>query len=306
MGTSTALRSQQSQSDDSLSTYLHEISRYPLLDRDAEAVIAARAAQGDAEAIERLVCSNLRFVVSVAKKYRDQGLSMSDLINEGNIGLIRAAEKFDAQKGVKFITYAVWWIRQAMIAALATQAHVVRVPTNRAGTLRRLRRSAASLQQELGREPTRHELADQFGVTEEDVDLAMTVGNRCVSLDAPVASGQDASLMDFLSGDAGDGNEEESEASARAEWISSSLGSLPEREAQILRMHFGFDGDGPMTLEDIGASLGITRERVRQVRDKALSRLRKSPTAARVAPRRRGSTSSAWQGDSASWKVLSR
>jgi RNA polymerase primary sigma factor len=306
MGPSTALGMRPSFTDASLSTYLHEISRYPLLDRETESALATKAALGDEEAVKRLVCSNLRFVVSVAKKYRDRGLSMADLVNEGNIGLMRAAEKFDGDKGVKFITYAVWWIRQAMLAALASQAHVVRVPTNRAGALRRLRHSASVMQQELGREPTRHELAERLGVPEEDVDLAMTVGSRCISLDAPVGAGHDASLVNFLTGDAGEGNDEEAEASARAEWISASLGTLPEREAKILRMHFGFDGNEAMTLEDIGASMGITRERVRQVRDKALSRLRKSPSAARVAPRKKGSISSAWHGDSASWKVLAR
>jgi RNA polymerase primary sigma factor len=306
MGSSTALDMRPSFSDESLSTYLHEISRFPLLDRDTETVLATKAARGDEEAVERLVCANLRFVVSVAKKYRDRGLSMSDLVNEGNIGLMRAAEKFDGDKGVKFITYAVWWIRQSMLAALAAQAHVVRVPTNRAVALRRLRRSASVMQQELGRDPTRHELAEQLGVPEEDVDLAMTVGSRCVSLDAPVGAGQGASMMDLLAGDPVDGDDDEAEASARADWLSASLSSLPERESRILRMHFGFDGDAPMTLEDIGTSMGITRERVRQVRDKALSRLRKLPSAVRVAPRPRGATSSAWQGDSASWKVLTR
>jgi RNA polymerase primary sigma factor len=278
-----ALRPSSSATVDSLTAYLQEIGRYPLLEREAEVALAARARSGDGTALNELVCANLRFVVTVAKKYRDQGLSLSDLINEGNIGLLRAAEKFDGEKGVRFITYAVWWIRQAMIAALSSQAHAVRVPAHRAGALRRLRRSAGTLRQELGREPTRRELADGAGVSEEEIDSSMSIANPYVSLDAPIGDSDDSSLVDRLAADGGDATDEELEASARAEWIRSALGSLRERDAHILRKHFGFDGAEPMTLEDIGAEMGITRERVRQIRDRALSRLRRLPAAARLA-----------------------
>jgi RNA polymerase primary sigma factor len=275
----TALRSAPSAPVDSLSAYLKEIGRYPLLDLDAEVALAARAREGDSTALNELVCANLRFVVTVAKKYRDQGLSLADLINEGNVGLIRAAEKFDGEKGVRFITYAVWWIRQAMIAALSSQAHAVRVPAYRAGALRHLRRSAGALRQELGREPTRRELAEGAGVSEGEIDSSMPIANAYVSLDAPLGTDDESSLIDRLAGDPGDATDEELEASARAEWIRSALGELRERDAMILRKHFGFDGEEPMTLEDIGAEMGITRERVRQIRDRALSRLRRSPSA---------------------------
>jgi RNA polymerase primary sigma factor len=281
----STIRSASPGSVDSLSAYLQDIGRYPLLDRDSEAALAAGARRGDAAALDKLVCSNLRFVVSVAKGYRDRGLSLADLINEGNVGLIRAAEKFEAEKGVRFITYAVWWIRQAMIAALSSQAHTVRVPTHRAGALRRLRRSAGSLRQKLGREPTRREIADSAGVTEDEIDSSMAIASPYVSLDEPMSSDNESCLIDRLTGNPGEATDEELEASARAEWIRAALGQLRERDATVLRKSFGFDGDEAMTLEEIGATMGITRERVRQIRDRALSQLRKLPSAVSVSPR---------------------
>jgi RNA polymerase primary sigma factor len=263
------------------------------------------ARNGDASALDQLVCGNLRFVVAVAKKYRDHGLSLADLINEGNIGLMRAAEKFDAEKGVRFVTYAVWWIRQAMIAALSSQAHTVRVPAHRAGALRRLRQSAGALRQELGREPTRRELAVGAGVTEIEIDSSMPIANSYVSLDAPLGNNEEISLVDRLAGESGDVTGEELEASARAEWIRAALGQLRERDALVLRKHFGFDGEEPMTLEDIGGSMGITRERVRQIRDRALSRLRRLPTAGVVAPGGRAEESS-WQPSADDRYLISR
>jgi RNA polymerase primary sigma factor len=233
----------------SLDQYLRDISAYPLISRDEEAHLARHIRKGEQEALDKLVRSNLRFVVSVAKKYQNQGVSLSDLINEGNLGLIRAAHKFDETKGIKFISYAVWWIRQAILQALAEQSRIVRVPLNRAGTLHRIGKRANALLQELGRDATHAEIANGMDITEEEVAKTMAISQTHLSLDAPLTPGEDNRLLDYLS-------------------------HLKERESKILRLYFGLDGSEPMTLEEIGALLGITRERVRQIKEKALSRLR--------------------------------
>ena len=258
----------------SLDQYLRDISAYPLITREEEAELARRIRVGDQSALDKLVRSNLRFVVSVAKKYQNQGVSLSDLINEGNLGLIRAAHKFDETKGIKFISYAVWWIRQAILQALAEQSRIVRVPLNRAGTLHRIGKRANTLLQELGREATHAEIAEGMELTEEEVAKTMAISQGHLSLDAPLTPGEDNRLLDYLADDVSLAPDEQTYEKALTEAIEESLSSLKEREAKILRLYFGLDAEEPMTLEQIGALLGITRERVRQIKEKALSRLR--------------------------------
>jgi RNA polymerase primary sigma factor len=258
----------------SLDQYLKDISQYPLISRDEEAALARRIRVDDQEALDKLVRSNLRFVVSVAKKYQNQGVSLSDLINEGNLGLIRAAHKFDETKGIKFISYAVWWIRQAILQALAEQSRIVRVPLNRAGTLHRIGKRAAALLQELGREATHAEIAHGMDITEEEVAKTMSISQATLSLDAPMAPGEDNKLLDYLPDTVNPTPDEQIFVKALTESIEEALSHLKERESKILRLYFGLDGNEPMTLEEIGALLGITRERVRQIKEKALSRLR--------------------------------
>lgn len=258
----------------SLDQYLRDISAYPLISREDEVELARRIRDGDQEALDKLVRSNLRFVVSVAKKYQNQGVSLSDLINEGNLGLIRAAHKFDETKGIKFISYAVWWIRQAILQALAEQSRIVRVPLNRAGTLHRIGKRANMLLQELGREATHAEIADGMDITEEEVAKTMSISQAHLSLDAPLSPGEDNKLLDYLPDNLNPTPDEQTFEKALTESIEAALGSLKEREAKILRLYFGLDGSEAMTLEEIGARLGITRERVRQIKEKALSRLR--------------------------------
>jgi RNA polymerase primary sigma factor len=260
--------------DGSLDQYLRDISAYPLIGREEEVRLAQRIRLGDAEALDKLVRSNLRFVVSVAKKYQNQGVALADLINEGNLGLIRAAHKFDETKGIKFISYAVWWIRQAILQALAEQSRIVRVPLNRAGTLHRIGKRANALLQELGREPTHEEIAEEMDITEDEVAKTISISQTHLSLDAPLTPGEDNRLLDYLPDNLNPTPDEQTFEKALTEAIEESLSSLKEREAKILRLYFGLDGEDPMTLEQIGALLGITRERVRQIKEKALSRLR--------------------------------
>jgi RNA polymerase primary sigma factor len=260
--------------DGSLDQYLREISRYPLITQDEEVRLAQRIRTGEEEALDKLVRSNLRFVVSVAKKYQNQGVSLSDLINEGNLGLIRAAHKFDETKGIKFISYAVWWIRQAILQALAEQSRIVRVPLNRAGTLHRISRRSSALEQELGRQPTAAEVAEGMDIEVAEVEKTLSISQNHVSLDAPLTPGEENRLLDYLPDTQNPGPDAETFEHALTQSIEEVLRSLKEREAMILRLYFGLDGPEPMTLEEIGSRLGITRERVRQIKEKALSRLR--------------------------------
>ena len=218
--------------------------------------------------------SNLRFVVSVAKKYQNQGVPLPDLINEGNLGLIRAAHKFDETKGIKFISYAVWWIRQAILQALAEQSRIVRVPLNRAGALHRIGRRSSALLQELGREPTVDEIAEGLDISQEEVERTLAISQSHLSLDAPLTPGEDNRLLDYLPDQYSPGPEDEAYEHALKKTIEEALATLKEREAKILRLYFGLDDQEPMTLEEIGSLLGITRERVRQIKEKALVRLR--------------------------------
>ena len=258
----------------SLDQYLRDISVFPLINREQEVELAQKIRGDDQEALDTLVRSNLRFVVSVAKKYQNQGVSLSDLINEGNLGLIRAAHKFDETKGIKFISYAVWWIRQAILQALAEQSRIVRVPLNRAGTLHRIGKRASALLQELGREATHAEIANGTDLTEEEVAKTMAISQIHLSLDAPMTPGEDNRLLDYLPDTTNQTPDEETFDKALTESIALALSGLKEREAKILRLYFGLDGSEPMTLEQIGTVLNITRERVRQIKEKALSRLR--------------------------------
>jgi RNA polymerase primary sigma factor len=260
--------------ESSLDQYLKEISAYKLLTREEEVDLAQRIRKGEEEALDRLVRSNLRFVVSVAKKYQNQGVALSDLINEGNLGLIRAAHKFDETKGIKFISYAVWWIRQAILQALAEQSRIVRVPLNRAGALHRIGKRSAMLLQELGREPTVEELADELDISEDEVRRTLSLSQTHLSLDAPLTPGEDNRLLDYLPDQFAAGPDDETYDRALLDTVEEALGSLKEREAKILRLYFGLEAQEPMTLEEIGSLLGITRERVRQIKEKALLRLR--------------------------------
>jgi RNA polymerase primary sigma factor len=270
----TTPRRRASVEDGSLDQYLRDIAKYPLISREDEADLARRIRAGEQEALDKLVRSNLRFVVSVAKKYQNQGVSLSDLINEGNLGLIRAGTKFDETKGIKFISYAVWWIRQSILQALAEQSRIVRVPLNRAGALHRIGKRASALLQELGREATHAEIAEGMDITEEEVAKTMSISQVHLSLDAPLTPGEDNRLLDYLADTVSPTPDEQTIEKALTKAIEESLDSLKEREAKILRLYFGLDEHEPMTLEEIGVLLGITRERVRQIKEKALSRLR--------------------------------
>ncbi len=260
--------------DGSLGQYLREIARYPLIDRDEEARLARGIRRGDEGALDKLVRSNLRFVVSVSKKYQNQGVPLSDLINEGNLGLIKAARRFDETKGIKFISYAVWWVRQAILQALAEQSRIVRVPLNRAGMLHRISKQRSTLVQELGREPTAAEIAESLGSDPEEVEETMAVARSHLSLDAPMVPGEDSCLMDCLPDHLSPGPDEETYERALTDTLSHALDTLEAREARVLRLYFGLGDEAPMSLEEIGRNLGITRERVRQIKEKALERLR--------------------------------
>jgi RNA polymerase primary sigma factor len=258
----------------SLDIYLREISRYPLITKADEVTLARGIRKGDEEALNTLVRSNLRFVVSVAKKYQNQGVSLADLINEGNLGLIRAAGKFDETRGIKFISYAVWWIRQSILQALAEQSRIVRVPLNRAGTLYRIGRRTSALQQELGRDPTAREVAEGMDMAVEEVERTMVISQAHLSLDAPVTKGEDNRLLDYIPDQNGPRPDAQAYAHALTETIDICFESLREREAKILRLYFGLDSPESKTLEQIGGMMGITRERVRQIKERALQRLR--------------------------------
>ena len=261
-------------SDGSLDQYLREISRYPLLDRDEEVRLAQGIRRGEEEALDKLVRSNLRFVVTVSKKYQNQGVPLPDLINEGNLGLIRAARKFDETRGIKFISYAVWWIRQAILQALAEQSRIVRVPLNRAGVLHRIAKRKAMLVQELGREPTATEIAEEVDLPREEVERTLAIASAHVSLDAPAGPGEDGRLLDYLPDRVSPGPDEPILEKALTEALEAALATLHPREAKVLRLYFGLGDEGPMSLERIGSGMGVTRERVRQIKQQALGRLR--------------------------------
>jgi RNA polymerase primary sigma factor len=266
----------------SLDLYLHEINKTPLLTREQERDLARRIHKGDQKALDGLVKANLRFVVSIAKQYSNQGLSLEDLINEGNLGLIKAAHRFDEERGFKFISYAVWWIRQAMLQALAEHSRIVRLPLNRAGTLYRIGKASRQLDQELGRQPSPEEIAKRLNISIEEVEDTMVIANTHVSLDDPYSADKDdTALVDYLTDENQAAPDEDTYVSALSDDLEKALGPLTDRERMILSLYFGLGGDEPMTLEDIGKKLHLTRERIRQIKEKAIQRLRHS-TRARV------------------------
>jgi RNA polymerase primary sigma factor len=259
---------------DILDQYLYEVSKTPLLTSQQEIAIAKRVRAGDEEAMQELVKRNLRFVISVAKKYQNRGLALTDLIGEGNVGLLTAARKFDPDQGVKFISYAVWWIRQAILASLARQGRTVRVPLNRTADLSRIVRTAENLRQELRREPTPEEIAQSTGLSVDVVQSLAALNTSDVRLDAPLDPEGDRSLIErFIADEQGD-PEAQAMDKFLSEEIENALRTLPPRDAKVLRLYFGLDGGREHTLEEIGGMLGVTRERVRQLRDRALKRLR--------------------------------
>lgn len=259
---------------DILDQYLYEVSQTPLLTTPQEIAIAKLVRAGDPEAMQELVKRNLRFVISVAKKYQNRGLPLTDLIGEGNVGLLTAARKFDPDQGVKFISYAVWWIRQAILASLARQGRTVRVPLNRTADLSRIVRTAEALRQELRREPTPEEIGHATGLSLEVVQSLAALNTSDVRLDAPLDPEGDRSLIErFIADDRADAEEEAMDRFLTDE-IETALATLPARDAKVLRLYFGLDGGREHTLEEIGGMLGVTRERVRQLRDRALKRLR--------------------------------
>ena len=259
---------------DILDQYLFEVSQTPLLTPQQEMAIARLVRAGDPEAMQELVKRNLRFVISVAKKYQNRGLALSDLIGEGNLGLLTAARKFDPDQGVKFISYAVWWIRQSILAALARHGRTVRVPLNRTADLSRITRTAETLRQDLRREPTPEEIADSTGLAVDVVRSLAALNTAEVRLDAPLDPEGERSLIDrFIAEEQGDPEERAMERFLE-EQVEIALRSLAPRDAKVLRLYFGLDGGREHTLEEIGGMLGVTRERVRQLRDRALKRLR--------------------------------
>ncbi len=260
--------------DESLDQYLQEIGEVDLLTADEEVTLAKRIKKGDQDALEKLTKANLRFVVSVAKQYQNQGLSMGDLINEGNLGLIKAAKRFDETKGFKFISYAVWWIRQAILQALAEQSRIVRLPLNRVGALHKIGKASSGLEQEFGREPSPGEIADELDMTDYEVMDTLKISSRHLSLDAPFNEGEDNSLLDVLDDpEQLDPDEPLLDDSLKRE-IEKALATLTPREAEVISLYFGINREHSLTLEEIGERFGLTRERVRQIKEKAISRLR--------------------------------
>ncbi len=259
----------------SLEKYLQEIGKVDLLTPEEEVDLAKRIKQGDQIALEKLTKANLRFVVSVAKQYQNQGLSLSDLINEGNLGLIKAAQRFDETRGFKFISYAVWWIRQSILQALAEQSRIVRLPLNKVGSLNKINKAFSMLEQTYEREPSSEELAAQLEISPEEVETTLGVAARHVSMDAPFVEGEDNSLLDVLANKATPGTDSalEYKESLRRE-IDRSLGTLTERQCDVIKLYYGIGVEHPMSLEDIGEKFGLTRERVRQIKDKAINKLR--------------------------------
>ncbi len=258
----------------SLDKYLQEIGKVDLLTPDEEVDLAKRIRDGDQLALEKLTKANLRFVVSVAKQYQNQGLSLGDLINEGNLGLIKAGQRFDETRGFKFISYAVWWIRQSILQALAEQSRIVRLPLNRVGSLNKISKTFSELEQKYEREPSPDELAEVLDVSTSEVVDTMKISGRHISMDAPFIQGEDNRLLDVLEND----NEETPDSglmndSLRRE-VQRALSTLTQREADVISFYFGLNGEHAMTLEEIGERFNLTRERVRQIKEKAIRRLR--------------------------------
>ena len=260
---------------EALEKYLQEIGKEQLVSADEEVELAQRIKKGDRKALERLTKANLRFVVSVAKQYQNQGLSLPDLINEGNLGLIKAAEKFDETRGFKFISYAVWWIRQSILQAIAEQSRIVRLPLNQIGALGKISKELNRFEQEHERRPSAEELSETIDLPEEKIDEAMSVGARHVSVDAPFADGEDNSLLDIMVNDSAPMADSELVQESLKTEIDKALSVLSYREREIIKAYYGL-GQTERTLDEIGNRFGLTRERVRQIREKAIRRLKTS------------------------------
>ena len=258
-----------------LDKYLQEISKEELISVEEEVELAQRIKKGDTRALERLTRANLRFVVSVAKQYQNQGLSLPDLINEGNVGLIKAAEKFDETRGFKFISYAVWWIRQSILQAIAEQSRIVRLPLNQVGSVNKINRVLSKFEQENERRPSIDEISEHLDLPKDKIDEAMSVNGRHVSVDAPFADGEDNTLLDVLVGDDTPATDRELVVESLRSEINTALKILTVRERNVIEAFFGINCQ-EMTLEEIGAKFGLTRERVRQIKEKAIRRLREN------------------------------
>lgn len=257
----------------SLDKYLQEIGRVELISPEEEVVLARRIKSGDNEALKKLVNANLRFVVSVAKQYQNQGISLPDLINEGNLGLMKAAQRFDETRGFKFISYAVWWIRQAILQALAEQARIVRLPVNKIGSINRINRAFARLEQEFEREPSSLEIAENLEMIPEDVKEALKTNGRTVSMDAPISAEEDNNMYDLLQSTDTPSPDRNLINESLAYEIERALSTLSSRESKVLKLYFGLGMKHPFTLEEIGEELSLTRERVRQIKEKAIKRI---------------------------------
>lgn len=260
----------------SLDKYLQEISREGMITAEEEVELAKRIKNGDRRALEKLTRANLRFVVSVAKQYQNQGMTLPDLINEGNVGLIKAAERFDETRGFKFISYAVWWIRQAILQALAEQARIVRLPLNKIGTINKINRAFSELEQKYERPPSAEELAEMLGVSINDVKQSLQSNGRHVSMDAPLTEGDESSsnMYDVLANDYSETPDIDLVKESLRKDIERSISTLTSREGEVIRMYFGLNGKHPLTLEEIGDKFDLTRERVRQIKEKAIRRMK--------------------------------
>ncbi|HDQ45406.1 MAG TPA: sigma-70 family RNA polymerase sigma factor [bacterium] len=267
-------RRNKNRANQSLDRYLQEIGEVPLLTPDQEIELARRIKKGDQIALEKLTKANLRFVVSVAKQYQNQGLTLGDLINEGNLGLIKAAKRFDETRGFKFISYAVWWIRQSILQALAEQSRVVRLPLNRVGALNKIGKAFSNLEQEFEREPSANEIAKELEMTPFEVSDTLKISGKHLSLDAPFNQGDDNRLLDVIQDDQqAPPDDMLLDESLRIE-VKRALKTLSDREAEVIRLYFGLEREHPLTLEEIGERFCLTRERVRQIKEKAIRRLR--------------------------------
>jgi RNA polymerase primary sigma factor len=257
----------------SLDKYLQEIGKVDLITPEEEVLLARQIKQGDKSALGKLVKSNLRFVVSVAKQYQNQGMSLPDLINEGNLGLIKAAQRFDETRGFKFISYAVWWIRQAILQALAEQARIVRLPVNKIGSINKINRVFARLEQEFEREPSAQEIAVVLEVAPEEVKEVLKNNGRTVSMDAPISGEEDNNMYDVMQSDDAPSPDKHLINESLTYEIERALSTLSPRESKVIKLYFGINLKHPLTLEEIGEELGLTRERVRQIKEKALKRI---------------------------------
>jgi RNA polymerase primary sigma factor len=263
---------------EALALYLDEIREHPILDREQEVALARRIHDGDEEALNQLVAANLRFVVSVARRYAGHGVPLADLVTEGNVGLLRAAKRFDETKGVRFISYAVWWVRQSILQALTEGSRIVKIPAGRLEESHRVVRAVRTLEQELGREPTIDEVAIELEITPGEVTDALGLRSGWVSLDAPLPEDSGSSMLDLLPDDDLEDADAAAAQAALRDVVEDGLTRLPEREADVLRQYFGLDGESPKSLQEIAASLKLTRERTRMIKDRALVRLRLGET----------------------------